>query len=97
MLRSLKTALVFAGALLVGASFGVISSVSPASADALPSVGAAQPMSELPPPPDDPKRKKAGEPCTSSKECQKHHSCNKVGEKKVCEAPSRHLPPGAVT
>lgn len=35
----------------------------------------------------DPKRKKAGEECKSSDECQRHHSCVKSGEKSICTAP----------
>lgn len=35
----------------------------------------------------DPKKKKAGESCKSSDECQKHHSCDKIGAKSVCTAP----------
>lgn len=37
--------------------------------------------------PHDPKKKNAGEECKSSDECQRHHSCEKAGEKKVCTAP----------
>lgn len=48
--------------------------------------------------PDDPKKKKAGEECKTSDECQNHHSCKKEGEKSVCTAPPRpKLPPGVVT
>lgn len=43
--------------------------------------------------PHDPKKKKAGMSCKSSEECQKHHSCEKVGEKSVCVAPEvREIP-----
>ncbi len=46
----------------------------------------------------DPKKKKAGEECKTSDECQRHHSCKKDGDKGVCTAPPRHkIPPGAVT
>lgn len=46
----------------------------------------------------DPKKKKAGEECKESDECQKHHQCVKSGEKGVCTAPPRRpLPPGVVT
>lgn len=37
--------------------------------------------------PDDPKKKKAGEECKGSDECQRHHSCEKSGDKRVCTAP----------
>lgn len=53
---------------------------------------------EAPPEPPDPKKKKAGEECVSSDECQRHHGCKKKGEKSVCTAPEPHkLPPGVVT
>mgnify|MGYP000131392118 CR=1 FL=1 len=46
----------------------------------------------------DPKKKKPGEECKTSDECQRHHSCKKDGDKGVCTAPPRHkIPPGAVT
>lgn len=52
-------------------------------------------------PPFDPKKKKAGDECTSSDECQRHHKCEKSGdaaEKGVCVAPPPpKLPPGVVT
>ncbi|TGM52224.1 hypothetical protein [Leptospira vanthielii] len=48
--------------------------------------------------PFDPKKKKVGEECKTSDECQKHHSCASDGEKNVCtEPPKQKLPPGAVT
>lgn len=48
--------------------------------------------------PFDPKKKKPGEECKTSDECQRHHSCNKEGDKNVCVAPPpRKLPPGVVT
>ncbi len=54
--------------------------------------------SEMAEPAPDPKKKKAGEECTSSDECQKHHACKKSGEKSFCTAPPRpKLPPGVVT
>lgn len=56
---------------------------------------AADEASEVAP---DPKKKKAGEECKTSDECQRHHSCKKDGNKGVCTAPPRHkIPPGAVT
>jgi hypothetical protein len=85
MLRSLKFALAFSSALLVGSFIGAKSYAPHAYA------------SERPPPPDDPKKKKAGDECKSSDECQSHHSCAKVGDKNVCQAPRSRLPPGAVT
>lgn len=46
----------------------------------------------------DPNKKKAGEECKESGECQRHHQCVKSGEKGVCTAPPRRqLPPGVVT
>lgn len=46
----------------------------------------------------DPKKKKPGEECKTSDQCQRHHSCKKDGDKGVCTAPPRHkIPPGAVT
>jgi hypothetical protein len=50
--------------------------------------------------PFDPKKKKPGEECKTSDECQRHHSCSKEkdSEKNVCVAPPpRKLPPGVVT
>ena len=48
--------------------------------------------------PFDPNKKKVGEECKSSDECQKHHECTNNGEKNVCTAPPPpQLPPGAVT
>lgn len=59
------------------------------------SMRAADQASEAGP---DPKKKKAGEECKSSDECQSHHSCTKTGDKGVCTAPPRQkIPPGAVT
>jgi hypothetical protein len=99
MLSSLRVALVFSCALLIGAVLGSAASVSPAHADAaLGSGSAAHPASEAAPPPPDPSKRKEGEPCKSSDECQKHHTCTKVGNQSVCKAPPRpSLPPGAVT
>ncbi|EOQ88972.1 hypothetical protein LEP1GSC202_1540 [Leptospira yanagawae serovar Saopaulo str. Sao Paulo = ATCC 700523] len=48
--------------------------------------------------PNDPNKKKVGEECKSSDECQKHHECKSDGEKNVCTEPPRpKLPPGVVT
>lgn len=86
MPRSLKTVLVLSGSLLVGTWLGATSRVPPAHAGA----AVQEPL--------DPKKKKAGEPCKSSDECQKHHRCVKVGDQSVCQAPPPpRLPPGAVT
>lgn len=53
---------------------------------------------EAPPEPADPKKKKPGEECKNSDECQRHHSCKDIGEKRLCVAPARpKLPPGVVT
>jgi hypothetical protein len=100
MRRSVKAVTAFSFALLLGAPLGVTSSVSPARADArleLPDSN-MRAVSEQPEPAPDPNRKKAGEACKSSDECQKHHTCAKVDGKNVCQAPPRpRLPPGAVT
>lgn len=40
--------------------------------------------------PIDPKKKKAGDECKASTECQRHHTCEKTGAKRVCVAPPRH-------
>ena len=48
--------------------------------------------------PFDPKKKKPGDECTRNDECQKHHACEKTGDKNLCTAPPRpKLPPGVVT
>ncbi|MBN8220247.1 MAG: hypothetical protein J0L53_04950 [Spirochaetes bacterium] len=53
---------------------------------------------EAPEPAQDPKKKKAGEECKASDECQNHHTCKKTGDKGICTAPERpKLPPGVVT
>lgn len=71
---------------------GVILAVNGAFADA--SVKMASEAYE----PFDPKKKKPGEECKTSDECQRHHSCSKDGDKNVCVAPPRRkLPPGVVT
>jgi hypothetical protein len=97
MLRCLKSFTVFAGALLIGTLLGATSPIEPAYAD-VDQGATAQPVSQVKEPPPDPKKKLAGDECKSSDECQRHHSCVKSGDKKVCEAPPRpRLPPGAVT
>ena len=85
MLRYLKAAAILSGALFLGSVLGVTSHV--------PLVTASQAKEPAP----DPNKKKAGDACKSSDECQSHHSCVKVGDKNICQAPERHLPPGAVT
>ena len=94
MQRSSTTARTLCGlslALLVG----VLTGAATPRAAAQP---VAQALSELPPPPHDPKKKDDGAPCKSSDECQTHHTCEKVDNQKVCKAPPpRKLPPGAVT
>ncbi|MFO1471769.1 MAG: hypothetical protein U1F27_12120 [Turneriella sp.] len=45
-------------------------------------------------PSQDPKKKKAGEECKATSECQHHHTCVKSGEKSVCTAPKRDDYPG---
>ena len=100
MFRALKVAMVLTGALCLGAFLDKMSSASPAHADGLLTLPSPnmQPAGATAQPPHDPNRKKAGEPCTSSDECQRHHSCAKVGDKNVCQAPPPpRLPPGAVT
>lgn len=99
MLSSLKFALVLSGAFLVGSFVGATGSLAPAHADAVAgSNPAATPASEPAPPPLDPNKKKEGELCNNSSECQRHHRCVKVGDQSICKAPPRPvLPPGAVT
>lgn len=104
MLRYVSAAIAFSGALMLGAFLGASSPVMSAHADTLQGVTGptAHSVSEQPPPPHDPKKKNEGDECKSSSECQKHHSCAKVGDKaddkSVCKAPPRRvLPPGAVT
>lgn len=98
MIRSLKAAAVFSGALIVGLFLGATANSSRAYADAVPGGAAPVAKSESAPLPPDPKKKMPGDACKSSDECQTHHSCVKVGDKSVCQAPPRNrLPPGAVT
>lgn len=100
MLRSLRAVATFSGALALGIFLGSASHASPVHADAIANLGGppAQAGSEAAPPPPDPNKKKEGEPCKSSDECQKHHTCAKEGDHSVCKAPPRpRLPPGAVT
>ncbi|MFO0576408.1 MAG: hypothetical protein U1A78_20580 [Polyangia bacterium] len=100
MLRSLRAVAIFSGALVLGAFVGTASHASPVHAGAIAGVNgpSAQSAKEGPPPPNDPNRKKEGEACKTSDECQRHHTCTKVGDNSVCQAPPRpRLPPGAVT
>lgn len=100
MLRSVKAGLVFSSALLVGTLLGAAPHSSRASAEVTQgvTVPAAQSRGATAQPPHDPNKKNAGEACKSSDECQKHHTCAKVGDKSVCQAPPPpRLPPGAVT
>lgn len=66
-------------ALLAGAAFFASTAYSGESLDMLIEAN------ETP----DPKKKKAGEECKASSECQRHHTCDKRGQKKVCTAPER--------
>jgi hypothetical protein len=100
MIRSLKAVTVFSSALMIGIFLGATSQVSRASTDSILGVTGqpAQRQSQSPAPPLDPKRKKPGEACKSPDECQRHHTCAKVGDQNICQAPPSHsLPPGAVT
>ena len=102
MLRSVKAGLIFSCALLAGAVLGAAPQASRASADVTQGVTgpAANSLGATARPPHDPNKKNEGEPCKSSDECQKHHTCAKTqdGDKSVCKAPPPpRLPPGAVT
>jgi len=88
----------WSAALWVGALLGA-AVTSSARAEALPTAADAPYLAgaRYRPPPD-PTKKKEGEPCKTSAECQPHSRCNKVGDKQVCQAPPEPtLPPGAVT
>lgn len=100
MSRDFKAAVVFSFALGLGALLGTLSAPSPARADALllPAGSPAIPVGATARHPHDPNKKNAGDACKSSDECQLHHTCTKVGDKSVCQAPPPdRLPPGAVT
>lgn len=99
MFRSLHIAVAFSGALFFGGILGATTGSAYAAVELDPSTfaPAAQGMGEAKEAPPDPSRKKAGEACKSSDECQKHHSCVKVGDQNRCQAPPSRLPPGAVT
>ena len=86
-------AVLVSGALLAGLWLGA-ARVAPVHAGA---TSELEPKKEAAPV-YDPKKKKPGDACKSSDECQKHHTCAKVGDKNVCQAPPRPpLPPGVVT
>ena len=92
MIRSLQVVVVFSGALILGVFLGAIAKVPRAYAD----VAGFSARSEAYIP-NDPKKKMPGDACKSSDECQKHHTCAKVGDKSVCQASLRpRLPSGAV-
>jgi hypothetical protein len=100
MSRHFKAAMAFAFSLGLGVVLGAASAPSPAHADALllPPGSPAIPVGAAIQPPHDPNKKSAGDACKTSDECQKHHTCTKVGDKSVCQAPPpARLPPGAVT
>ena len=92
------TALVCGG--LLGLFLGVTLPTSRALAQGplTPGLSDAQHASQVKEPAPDPNKKSAGQECKTADECQRHHSCEKVGNKSVCKAPERpRLPPGAVT
>lgn len=94
MRRSVTVAALFSGALLAGVWLGGQSRISPAHAETAPAKRGKQASEPAP----DPNKKKDGEACKSSDECQRHHTCAKEGDKTVCQAPKQpSLPPGAVT
>lgn len=99
MSRSLHIALCFSGALFFGSFLGAVTGSAHAAVAVDPSTltPGAQDAHAVKQPPPDPTRKKAGEACKSDDECQRHHSCVKIGERNVCQAPPSRLPPGAVT
>lgn len=71
---------------------------APAKEPAVAPAGKALPAGDRPAPQYDPKKKLPGAACKTADECQKHHTCEKVGDKQVCkEPPEPELPPGAVT
>lgn len=97
MSGSLKGVLLFSGALMLGGLLGAASRVSHAS-PAHSAVEAGAMPASMAKPAYDPKKKMPGDVCKSSDECQMHHTCVKVGDKQVCQAPPPpRLPPGAVT
>jgi len=98
MLRKTVCSALFSAALLSTALLGAMSSDSLAHAQVIAPADGLTAVSEMAPPPHDPKKKNPGDTCKSSDECQIHHSCVKEGDKSVCKAPPpRKLPPGAVT
>lgn len=99
MPRSLHLACGFSFALFLGGFLGAATGTAQAAIGLDPSTlsPAAGDVESVKQPPPDPNRKKAGEACKSSDECQRHHSCEKVGDQTRCQAPPSKLPPGAVT
>lgn len=99
MPRSLHLACGFSFALFLGGFLGAATGTAQAARDLDPSTlsPGGKDAEAVKQPPPDPNRKKAGEPCKSSDECQRHHSCEKVGDQTRCQAPPSKLPPGAVT
>ncbi len=104
MPRSLHLALGFSFAVFLGGFLGAATGTAQAASDLdlrTLSPGTLSPggtdAEAVKQPPPDPNRKRAGEPCKSSDECQRHHSCEKVGDQTRCQAPPSKLPPGAVT
>jgi hypothetical protein len=71
---------------------------APAQEPVLAPAGRSVPAGDRAMPKYDLKKKLPGAACKSADECQQHHTCEKVGDKKVCkEPPEPQLPPGAVT
>lgn len=98
MHRSMKTAALLSAALVAGVLCGTWSSSVSAKPEAPPAGKASADLRSEAAPAYDPSKKKPGETCKESTECQPHHHCIKVGDKSVCQAPPRpQLPPGAVT
>lgn len=98
MTRSLFLVALLSSALSVGGWLGLAAQAAPAHAQTLTWTGQAIPAGAGPSPQYDPKKKLPGDVCKSADECQKHHTCEKVGDKQVCkEPPPPPLPPGAVT
>ena len=98
MTRSLFLVALLLSALSVGGWLGLGAQAAPAHAQTLTWAGQATPTGDSPSPRYDPKKKLPGAACKTADECQKHHTCEKVGDKQVCkEPPPPRLPPGAVT
>lgn len=91
MIRSLKIAALFSGTLMLGVLLGGAPQVARVHASVVSDPTATLPRGEAAQAPIDPKKKMPGDACKSSDECQKHHTCTKVGDKNVCQAPP--MPP----